>query len=473
MKMGLMWGLAVLLGLCLGVSCILEYEIPKNTECFRNLIMSPNSTGNPIECVHLFTSYIKGMQYRLNYTEEQMNWILDLERGMMQKHSIKKRHKRQAMLGIRQDCRTLSPMQRNNLFGTVRQLKETPIGNGNNEYDTLADIHNEMNSQGAHGGPSFLGWHRVYLSMFEEALNRLREGISLCYWDSTLDFLMEGASQRRTVTFTEAMFGNGRGSVINGPFADWPIGNGQTLRRNIGSPGSSLMRPGVVDAIMYDPAIRSHSQIVVGGQGFPDPDVPNQRINLESEHDNPHVWVGGVMNNIAQSPRDPVFWFHHTFIDYIWEVFRMKLQQLGVDVERDYPFTQNWQFHGWWRPMAGIPGLRNIDGYANRYARQYAPHATCGNGCGGSTEFLYCPSGGADSDRCITYEAEADVAPMAAASGIAAFGAARAGAAGAPAMMSLQQTASVALQRSAQEGPLQLSGPNFSPSVQDDRLNAP
>lgn len=39
---------------------------------------------------------------------------------------------------------------------------------------------------------------------------------------------------------------------------------------------------------------------------------------LETEHGNPHVWVGGHMANTKTSPNDPIFFFHHCYVDKMW-----------------------------------------------------------------------------------------------------------------------------------------------------------
>jgi tyrosinase len=44
--------------------------------------------------------------------------------------------------------------------------------------------------------------------------------------------------------------------------------------------------------------------------------------NLESLHDSVHDYIGGDMGVVENSAYDPIFWFHHAFIDYIWESFR-------------------------------------------------------------------------------------------------------------------------------------------------------
>ncbi|VDI14091.1 Hypothetical predicted protein [Mytilus galloprovincialis] len=83
-----------------------------------------------------------------------------------------------------------------------------------------------------------------------------------------------------------------------------------------------------------------------------------------------HVWVGGTMLGINTAPSDPVFYLHHCFIDYVWEVFR---QRQTVDPEKDYPFDQNASpSHAPNRIMDNLQsGKKNIDGYSNDYTDQY------------------------------------------------------------------------------------------------------
>jgi tyrosinase len=61
---------------------------------------------------------------------------------------------------------------------------------------------------------------------------------------------------------------------------------------------------------------------------------------LEAIHGNVHDWVGGLMGNKSTSAADPIFFFHHSFIDFIWEMWRTK-HQTREERETVYPIDHS------------------------------------------------------------------------------------------------------------------------------------
>ena len=51
---------------------------------------------------------------------------------------------------------------------------------------------------------------------------------------------------------------------------------------------------------------------------------------LESVHNQIHVWVGGTMDMIPLAAFDPIFWAHHTMIDRIWYLWQQAHPGAGV-----------------------------------------------------------------------------------------------------------------------------------------------
>ncbi|XP_062609087.1 uncharacterized protein LOC134270859 [Saccostrea cucullata] len=323
------------------------------------------------------------LRHQLNLTESQVNYIRSFYREYQQRLRNTRRHKRQAQRAFRREIRVLDDAQRQRFFNALAVLKQ------NGFYDTWASVHNGIVIPSAHGGPNFPGFHRVYLLFLEFALQRVDSSVSLCYWDSTMDNDM--VNPRETSLFTASLVGNGNGNVNNGPFAGWRVPDGSVLNRNIGVRLSALMTKQAISRFLTNPQVTRHRQILVGyGQ--------NLANTLEGQHNNVHVWVGGHMVDATVTAYDPVFFLHHTFIDYIWERFRQKIRQFGVDPETDYPWPMTQrpsQLHNPDRNMDTYTNYTNLDGYSDIFTTefyQYEDMPSCATNCGNS-RFLTCQGG--------------------------------------------------------------------------------
>lgn len=234
-----------------------------------------------------------------------------------------------------------------------------------------------------------------YLFRFETALRRVDPSVSLPYWDSSKDFVMDDPAL--TSFFSSALVGNGDGIVVNGPFAGWPARpDGQRLSRDIGVIGS-LFTPEGLDLFLNDPTVNLTRQIVLG---------TNEMLanTLEGQHNNVHNWVGGDMSRLNTAAHDPVFFMYHAHVDYVWERFREKQIALGsANPEADYPII-NSPLHQPDRAMDGFPNVTNLEGFSNRYTSElytYANSPECADGCGGS-RFLRCST---TINRCVALTA--------------------------------------------------------------------
>lgn len=200
----------------------------------------------------------------------------------------------------------------------------------------------------------------------------------------------------RSVVWTSQFFGNGDGNVVSGPFAGWVTPDGAALTRAIGSFGTSLMQKQLIANIISlrgpsgRPLVRTAEITVLSRQN----QIPWRRVNiLERQHDGVHAWVSGLMNGLATSAFDPVFFFHHCFIDYIWELFREKQRRMNIDPSADYPddfLLRDNQQHYALTTMSGFPQYRNIDGFDDRFTRDiytYERSPFCPN-CG--SPYLWC-----------------------------------------------------------------------------------
>ena len=56
---------------------------------------------------------------------------------------------------------------------------------------------------------------------------------------------------------------------------------------------------------------------------------------LESRHGWTHVWIGGYVTPLHQSPNDPAFFLLHAYVDYMWETWRQR-RQSGDQRQTEY-----------------------------------------------------------------------------------------------------------------------------------------
>jgi tyrosinase len=147
----------------------------------------------------------------------------------------------------------------------------------------------------------FLPWHRAYLWWLEQALQDLREGVSLPWWDWTRTRQIPVAYRRPPSGQTNPLYST-RARV---PTAQPPIN--RMTRRNPGAiAGVTLPTKEEVDDLLNDTDWASFSD------------------RLEDLHDRVHGWVGGDMGSVATAAYDPVFFAHHCMIDRIWYLWQVR-----------------------------------------------------------------------------------------------------------------------------------------------------
>ncbi|KAH9507486.1 hypothetical protein Btru_051279 [Bulinus truncatus] len=273
------------------------------------------------------------------------------------------RTKRQARPCIRREYRMLTLNERRRYNNVVNILKRDTAVRPN-RHDALSNIHQGVTNLIAHGGPGFLGWHRVYLSIYEAALRRVDPTVCLPYWDSTLDNRL--ANPFLSSLWSAEFLGTPRGRVVSGPFTNWRLPSGAQLIRNVGVDGQ-LISTAQMQSVL---ARRSYAEIVTS-------DAPNIPANLEVIHGGPHIFVGGAMSQLDTAAFDPVFFLHHAFIDLIFERFRARLRSINVNPDT-YPNVGTNSRHVATAPT-GFPGYNQVRGYSQSLASRvsYQPVPTC------------------------------------------------------------------------------------------------
>ncbi|CAI4224858.1 unnamed protein product [Auanema sp. JU1783] len=313
-------------------------------------------------------------------------------RGQMRNGNCILRNGRRLDMAYRKEYRMMTDQERQRWHNALNTLKQ------NGQYDTLSRQHFEVGTgSGAHSGPGFLPWHREYLKRVEISLRMVDPGVAIPYWDSVMDNYLP--DPRDSIMFSNMFAGETDfyGNVIQGPFAYWRTLEGRaTILRQLGREGS-LFSENQVNTIIAQDRIENTMAYTAPQPGCP---FPNNYGAVEYSHSNIHLWIGGDMKPPSTSANEPIFFMHHSFVDYIWELWRQIRQPRWLREQAYAPdngYCANWQ-HFSYAPMRPFPYLQNRDGLSNSYTDQmyrYAPRPTCSAqrpNCG--SPYLFCDTRG-------------------------------------------------------------------------------
>jgi|GEM_PF-2781078 len=167
-----------------------------------------------------------------------------------------------------------------------------------------------------HGTNIFLSWHRMFLLEFEEFL-----GSPSHYWNwydnQDVPVKMQATNLKEVIKDGATKFykdlNRKSESIIEGSSA---IANSKAEFQELFTNSWKSL---------YDSSrIDSFTKISRHIEG--------------SLHNNMHNAIGGdSMSNPIFSPHDPIFWFHHSFVDKIWADFYNTLSDDEKDAITDYP----------------------------------------------------------------------------------------------------------------------------------------
>ncbi|KAL3091996.1 hypothetical protein niasHS_005946 [Heterodera schachtii] len=300
---------------------------------------------------------------------------------------------------VRMEYRMLSDDQRARFHGALQLLKR---GFGSFEYDRLTALHSNANLMpSAHGGPTFLLWHREYLKRMEIALRAIDPSVAIPFWDSAMDQRLPNPAD--SVIWSSSFMGalSAAGTVADGPVAGWITPSGGPIRRSLGTRGGNLLTEQEVASLIGQPQIENVLAFTSRARnGACTQPTPNPLSVLEFIHNGVHAWVGGDMLPLTTSPQDPVFFLHHSFIDYIWEQWRL-LHQNRQQRETQFPpdaqivpcaGSQNYLLSATMFPFQD-PVVLNRAGLSNAYTDSlytYAPRPTCRAAGDCRSRYLFC-----------------------------------------------------------------------------------
>ncbi|XP_050395450.2 putative tyrosinase-like protein tyr-3 [Patella vulgata] len=253
---------------------------------------------------------------------------------------------------IRKECRLLTSTELQRIFDALQAAKrDTRVRP--NVLDAFAFLHShpEIN-EGAHGGTAFLPFHRYYLHLYEKMLRMYEPTVSLCFWDTTL----EPENYEESAMWTADIFGSPRGLITEGFAANWLTPLGPLIREVAGARGRTLNDRDIEEVLR---------QTRIGEISFPNGITS---ANVEELHNHVHLVVGGLMSQIESASYDPIFWFHHTYVDCLYERFRKKQNETGkINPQRDWPRDFGDPSNAPFVPMR-LGAMMNIDGANNIFS---------------------------------------------------------------------------------------------------------
>lgn len=160
----------------------------------------------------------------------------------------------------------------------------------------------------------FLPWHRAYLYFFELALQDQSPDVGVPWWDWT-------STRSHTLGLPEAFAATGAApNPLNRAPFDWP----QELIQQV-----TQALPDTLDLTTTPPSTRRNPEApdelprrqtvgaIMGSRTY-----AQFSTSMENLHGAVHVWVGGTMGQVPTAAYDPIFWSHHAFIDYLWQLWQ-------------------------------------------------------------------------------------------------------------------------------------------------------
>ncbi|KAJ3101358.1 hypothetical protein HDU97_001399 [Phlyctochytrium planicorne] len=247
----------------------------------------------------------------------------------------------------RKDFRDLSENEQNTFMNAMNTLHQIPslLGRRNRYHDYVA-LHG-MGAGSMHGTPVFLPWHRYFIAVLENDLQKISGNSSLAvpFWAWGSDATKWALSS--TGMLTEKRFGTtGRGSegcVTDGFMqGNWVPNDQKCLARgyaekNTDQGVATYTEDFMLLALARDPESKKRHSSYDSFRVLVE-SLPHNTMHMMIAGNNP-ISLGAEMGDPAVSVNDPIFWMHHNNIDRYWQYFQRQNPKLAksYDGEMEYP----------------------------------------------------------------------------------------------------------------------------------------
>ncbi|QDZ20169.1 tyrosinase [Chloropicon primus] len=205
------------------------------------------------------------------------------------------------------------------------------------KWREFADLHTDpdvwrvAHSDGAGLQAAFLPWHRVYLRRMERELQKIDPGVTIPYWNWALD----SEDPLGSPVLSDDFFGStgdpeNSYCVVDGSFGD--ASNETCVQRGIArDSGGFLTLADLKEVLMRNEDYGRFVNTLENGLGL---------------HGHLHMFLGGNMANV-NSPKDPLFYVHHSFVDMLWWRWQKMHNRMGSPAYKGnasaplYPFKES------------------------------------------------------------------------------------------------------------------------------------
>jgi tyrosinase len=216
-------------------------------------------------------------------------------------------------------------------------MKQMPTSEKFN-WVKLSEIHGSRTSGYKfcpHGNWYFLPWHRAFTATYERIVRHLTNNndFAMPFWDWTANPLMPEV-------FLSPKTPDGK--------TNWLFVTDQGVQRTW--PPTTPMPNNIVGQNVLNTILAASPYEIFGtsrprGQDSLDPRWVTTRTGTQgvlefTPHNNVHNNIGGWMPS-PSSPRDPIFFMHHSNIDRIWDLWNLNHANTGESLWTDMKFTDN------------------------------------------------------------------------------------------------------------------------------------
>ncbi|KXJ86448.1 hypothetical protein Micbo1qcDRAFT_126172 [Microdochium bolleyi] len=194
-------------------------------------------------------------------------------------------------------------------------------------WDELVYVHNQMVGS-VHQSDLFLPWHRYYLYAFRTMLrNECSYTGPMPWWKETNNAGNFPASD----IFSASYFGSLPQASSNG--GGYCLQNGAFRGLNNRVNGQCVARGELKSETRSVTVANENTCQGSGGASY----SAHRRCVEGTNHAYLHRGLGPTMANAAVSPADPVFFLHHSYIDWQWKRWQNAASSRWTSITNDYP----------------------------------------------------------------------------------------------------------------------------------------